>query len=33
MREWGLQDFLIEAFDQADSPQEIAARALDQLSA
>ena len=31
LREWGLQDFLLEAFDQGESPQEIAARALDQL--
>jgi hypothetical protein len=30
-RDWGLQDFLLEAFDRDDSPQEIAARALDQL--
>jgi hypothetical protein len=31
LRDWGLQDFLLEAFDRGDSPQEIAARALDQL--
>ena len=31
LRDWGLRDFLIEAFDRGDSPQEIGARALDQL--
>ena len=31
LREWGLLDFLLEAFDRGETPQEIAARALDQL--
>ena len=33
MGEWGLEDFLTEAFDQAESPQEVAARALERLCA
>ena len=31
LRDWGLQDFLLDAFDRGDSPQEIGARALSQL--